>query len=66
MTNQELFDKLSKEFELVVIILGNHDSYYKNTNEVNSVDFLEKVSARDNILIVSKEPIFFSIESFTY
>jgi DNA repair exonuclease SbcCD nuclease subunit len=59
-------DKLSKEFELVAIILGNHDSYYKNTNDVNSIDFLEKVASKDNILIVSKEPIYFNIAGKTF
>lgn len=59
-------ERLSKEFELVTIILGNHDSYYKNTNDINSVDFLEKVSANNNVIIVSKEPIYYNICGKTF
>lgn len=33
------FDKLNKEYHSWLLV-GNHDAYYKNTNEVNSLDML--------------------------
>ena len=34
------FDKLRDEGIAVYMLAGNHDTYYKNTNEVNSIDLL--------------------------
>lgn len=34
-----LFDPLNQEFQTYVLV-GNHDTYYKNTNDVNSLDLL--------------------------
>ena len=36
------FDKLDELGLTVYMLAGNHDTYYKNTNEVNSVDLLLK------------------------
>jgi len=46
------FDKLQAEGIDIHIIPGNHDTYFKNTNEVNSLDLL--LSGYDNIEIVSE------------
>lgn len=54
-------DLLSKNFEKVFIILGNHDSYYKNTNDVNSVDFLQNITSTNNVHIISKKPMYLNI-----
>lgn len=35
-----IFDPLQERGVKVYLIVGNHDSYYKNTNEVNGVDLL--------------------------
>ncbi len=34
------FDELAKRNIKVHMLAGNHDTYFKNTNEVNSVDLL--------------------------
>ena len=45
------FDKL-KELEITAdVIVGNHDTFYKNTNQVNTVDLL--LNDYDNLNIVS-------------
>lgn len=36
---QYLFDRLNQEFTTWALV-GNHDTFYKNTNEVNSLDLL--------------------------
>lgn len=35
--NRNVFDRLNKRADKVDILIGNHDTYYKNTNGVNSV-----------------------------
>jgi len=37
---EHFFDHLAKRNIKVVIIYGNHDVYFKNTNEVNTIDLL--------------------------
>jgi DNA repair exonuclease SbcCD nuclease subunit len=39
-SNEYFFDKIASENIDLYIISGNHDTVYKNTNEVNSVDLL--------------------------
>lgn len=46
------FDRLSDLNITVHMITGNHDVYYKNTNEINSPDLL--VGDYDNVLIYNK------------
>ena len=51
--SKEMFFNKLKELEITVYMLaGNHDTYYKNTNEVNSVDLLLK--EYDNIMVVDE------------
>ncbi|HUU86619.1 MAG TPA: metallophosphoesterase [Candidatus Glassbacteria bacterium] len=40
-----LFSKLVKKYK-VFIIVGNHDTYYRDTNDVNSVSFLEDIGVK--------------------
>jgi len=50
-TKQMFFDKL-KQYEIAVYMLvGNHDTYYRTTNDVNSVDLL--LREYDNLQIIS-------------
>lgn len=42
-TFDEFFDPLAKAGIPVYIAYGNHDVYYKNTNAVNTIDFLGKM-----------------------
>lgn len=39
-TKEMFFDELAKRNIKVHMLAGNHDTYFKNTNEVNSVDLL--------------------------
>jgi DNA repair exonuclease SbcCD nuclease subunit len=45
------FDKLAERNIEVIMIAGNHDTYYKNTNDVNSPELL--LQEYDNITIIS-------------
>jgi len=46
------FDVLAEKRIDVCMLVGNHDTYYKNTNDVNSPDLLLK--DYDNIKVISK------------
>jgi DNA repair exonuclease SbcCD nuclease subunit len=46
------FDELYKRNIKVYMLAGNHDTYFKNTNEVNSVDLL--LQEYDNIQVISE------------
>lgn len=48
---QYLFDQLNKDFTTWALV-GNHDTYYKNTNEVNSLDLL--LDGYHNINVVNQ------------
>ena len=56
---------LAYSFEKVFLIVGNHDTFYKNVNSVNSVKFLEKLSQTENLIIVEDEPFFMMIQNKT-
>lgn len=45
------FDKLNREYSSWLLV-GNHDAYYKNTNEVNSLDML--LGEYHNINLITK------------
>ena len=57
----EVVQDLSYNFEKVILIEGNHDTYYKNSNSVNSVTFLSNLSKNDNIIIVDERPKFIKV-----
>ena len=46
------FDKLQDRGIKVYMLAGNHDTYFKNTNEVNSPDLL--LREYDNIVVIDK------------
>jgi DNA repair exonuclease SbcCD nuclease subunit len=48
-TKEMFFDELAKRNIQVHMLAGNHDTYFKNTNEVNSVDLLLKEYANINV-----------------
>lgn len=54
------FDKLRDEEITVHMLAGNHDTYYKNTNEVNSIDLLLK--EYENITVID-EPMTISLDN---
>lgn len=49
---ENYFDVLQKMGIELHMILGNHDTYYKNTSEINSPDLL--LSTYDNIVVYNK------------
>lgn len=49
-TKDMFFDKLADKNINVWMLAGNHDTYYKNTNDVNSVDLL--LREYDNITVI--------------
>ena len=63
----EIIQDLAYNFEKVILIEGNHDTYYKNSNSVNSISFLSHISQNDNIVIVGdyREFVNGNIETFT-
>lgn len=58
-------EELAVSFEKVFLIVGNHDTYYKNTNEINSIDFLKMISRNENIEIINNEPYFIMLNGKT-
>jgi len=55
MSRKCLFDPLRDMGVEVHAIVGNHDVFYKNTNEVNSVELL--INDYSNINVYSKDPV---------
>ena len=51
-TREMFFDKLYAKGIKVFMLAGNHDTYFKNTNDVNSVDLL--LQEYTNIQVISK------------
>ena len=49
-TKKMFFDELQKRNIHVIMLVGNHDTYFKNTNEVNSVSLL--LSEYNNIEMI--------------
>lgn len=56
-TKEMFFDELAKRNIQVHMLAGNHDTYFKNTNDVNSVDLLLKeynnINVYDNPTTIS-------------
>lgn len=52
---ERVFDRLSKFCERVDILIGNHDTYYKHTNAINSVFELLSIYKNFNIYGNAKE-----------
>lgn len=65
-TGIELVEDLASNFEKVFLIEGNHDTYYKNSNSVNSVKFMQKIGKNDNIFSIDEEPLFFKVKDKTF
>ena len=57
---------LAYSFEKIFLIVGNHDTFYKNINTVNSVKFLEKLSQTENLVIIEQDPYFIQIQDNRY
>jgi DNA repair exonuclease SbcCD nuclease subunit len=53
---KRFFDKLSQLGVAVKIIYGNHDVYFKNTNDVNSIDLL--FDSYQNVEVVNDYKVF--------
>jgi len=51
-TKEMFFDELAKRNIRVHMLAGNHDTYFKNTNDVNSVDLL--LREYDNIEVIDR------------
>jgi DNA repair exonuclease SbcCD nuclease subunit len=49
-TKEMFFDELAKRNIQVHMLAGNHDTYFKNTNDVNSVDLLLKEYSNVNVI----------------
>lgn len=62
----ELMQDLAYNFEKIILIEGNHDTYYKNTNVVNSVTFLKNLTKNDNIIVVDEKPFFLKIMDLSF
>lgn len=61
----EIIEDLAFNFEKIFLIEGNHDTYYKNSNSVNSVKFFQKIGKNDNIYVIDEAPKFVKIKDTT-
>lgn len=52
---KRVFQPLNEMCERVDILIGNHDTYYKNTNKVNSVEELLKIYPNFNVYVEPTE-----------
>ena len=62
----DIVEALAFNFEKIFLIAGNHDIYYKNTNNINSITFLKDLSRNDNIYVIDKEPLFLNVNGTTF
>jgi DNA repair exonuclease SbcCD nuclease subunit len=51
-TKEMFFDKLSEKNIKVYMLAGNHDTYFKNTNDVNSIDLV--LREYQNVVVLDK------------
>ena len=64
-TKEMFFDELVKRNIQVYMLAGNHDTYFKNTNEVNSVELL--LREYENITVIdSPQTIHLNYEDINY
>lgn len=61
----EIIENFSTAFEKLFLIAGNHDTYYKNTNEINSVKLFQKFNKNNNVIVVDQDPLFLKINQTT-
>ena len=61
----EIIEKFSNAFEKIFLIAENHDTYYKNTNEINSVKLFQKFNKNNNVIVVDQDPLFLKINQIT-
>ena len=59
-TKEMFFDELYNRDIKVSMLAGNHDTYFKNTNDVNSVDLLLK--QYPNVHVIDKVPSGFILD----
>lgn len=59
----ECVEELANNFQKLFLIIGNHDTFYKNNNNTNSITFLSKLSQNENIIIVEDKPYFIQIQN---
>lgn len=61
----DCIQKIAFNFQKIFLLIGNHDTYYKNNNDMNSINFLSKIAMNDNIIIVETDPYFIQIQNKT-
>ena len=61
-----LIEKFSNAFEKIFLIAGNHDTYYKNTNEINSVKLFQKFNKNNNVIVIDQDPLFLNVNKTTF
>ena len=61
-----LIEKFSENFERIFLIAGNHDTYYKNTNEINSVKLFQKFNTNKNVVVIDQDPMFLKINDLIF
>ena len=61
----DIINKLSQYFNKLFFIIGNHDTYYKNTNETNSISFFKEIGGIEDVIIIQEQPYFIQIQDKT-
>ena len=54
ITAKNSLEMLSEVFDEIVLISGNHDYYYNNSNDISSIEMFKNI--RSNIIVVDKKP----------